>query len=398
MLHQSIKNEHGLPVPGEEALAHHHRVKTHLIKKIQSSKEGHIPFYDFMADTLYAPGLGYYQVGTEKFGEQGDFITAPVLSPLFGYCIGNQCAEVFKQLESPMILEFGAGTGALAGNILSQLEKLHQLPTHYYILEPSPTLQQQQQQYLQEHVPHLWQRVQWIHELPTSGCEGVIIANEVLDAMAVHRFQINDHHHEEWCVTVDDEGEFQWLLNSASEELNQAIDGIQQQLSHPMASGYTSEYNPMVTGWINSLNDCLSKGMVLLIDYGFPREEYYHPQRSTGTLMCHYRHYAHGDPFLWVGLQDITSHVDFTAVAESAINQDLSVAGFTHQGGFLLGCGIDRLLESNTQDKHYLAMAQQVKRLTLPHEMGELFKVMALTRGIHGPLMGFRLFDQRHRL
>lgn len=351
-----------------------------------------MPFVRFMQQALYAPGLGYYSSGQQKFGKKGDFITAPELSPLFSQCVARQCFQVLSSLTSPIILEFGAGSGVMAVDILLMLENLNVLPEAYWILELSVELQQRQMHLFKERAPHLLPKVKWLSTLPDSSFEGIILANEVLDAMPVHKFRMQNTLEEAY-VAVKEKA-FIWHWDQPSDSLKKAIE----QLDVDFTNGYESEINPFMEGWIKSLSACLSRGLILLIDYGFPRREYYHPDRSMGTIMCHYQHRAHSNPLLSVGLQDITAHVDFTAVAESAVNNDLDVEGYTHQAAFLIDCGITDLLQNAKDDIEQFNWNNQVKQLTLPSEMGELFKVVALTKEFEEELLGFRTLNRLETL
>lgn len=390
-----------LPLPTSEAVVH----SQHLIATIRqtiSEAGGAIPFADFMAQALYTPGLGYYSAGVHKLGLQGDFITAPEISPLFSQCVARQCQQVLAAFNDSVILEFGAGSGKMAANILEELNQLACLPSRYFILEVSADLQQRQRATLQARVPELLNRVQWLDRLPEQPLQGVILANEVLDAMPVQRFHLDEQEISEFYVSIDDlnappsETPFVWqILPTRNESLRIAVETLRPTL--PV--GYISEINLALPAWVQSIADRLAAGMVLLIDYGFPCHEYYHPQRDQGTLMCHYQHWAHDDPLILTGLQDITAHVNFTAVAEAALTADLQISGYTTQANFLLACGLPELLSAhNSGDtKTYWQLTQQAKILTLPSEMGELFKVMALTRHFDIPLLGF-VRDERAKL
>lgn len=354
------------------------------IKQTINQAGSRISFYEFMNHALYAPNLGYYSAATRKFGAEGDFITAPEISPLFSHCIARQCQQVLATIEeNGVILEFGAGSGIMAADILKQLETLDSLPKKYFILEISADLQQRQRATLEKHVPHLIDRIEWLQQLPDKQLNGVILANEVLDAMPVHRFRLDEQGISEFYVTVED-SEFKWqILPTENQELQQEVEKLRPNL--PI--GYISEINLALPAWIQSLP--LATGLVLLIDYGFPSNEYYHPQRNEGTLMCHYRHQTHDNPLINVGLQDITAHVNFTAIADAAITANLNVAGYTNQANFLLALGLEPNIDPN-DTKAYLQQAQQIKTLVLPSEMGELFKVMALTANFDDPLVGFK--------
>jgi SAM-dependent MidA family methyltransferase len=296
------------------------------------------------------------------------------------------------------ILEFGAGSGALAVDVLGELERLGRLPGHYLILERSAELRARQQQRITEQLPHLRERVSWLDGLPGPGFSGVLLANEVLDAMPAERFHWTGAGIEQFYVTCHGKG-FDWCLQAAQDDtLVAAIQAVQRACE--LAAGYVSEINLSIAPWLESVAGLIDRGMLLLSDYGYPRHEYYHPQRNRGTLMCHYRHRAHDDPFLWPGLQDITTHVDFTAVAEAGVAAGLDVTGYTTQAGFLLDCGLDTLLQASgpVDSASYIKAAQQVKQLTLPGEMGERFAFIGLARAVDGPLPGFRMQDRRQNL
>ncbi|MCK5717979.1 MAG: SAM-dependent methyltransferase [Thiomargarita sp.] len=381
-----------LPPPHPEALALSQSLSTQIIDNIHQAG-GQIPFVDFMKQALYTPKLGYYSSGLRKFGKSGDFTTAPEISPFFAQCLANQCQQVLADFDDPVILEFGAGSGIMAADILTALENLHCLPTQYWILEVSAALRDRQQETLKKHVPHLLERVQWLDQLPQQAIQGVILANEVLDAMPIHRFCVEEQGISELYVGYQD-SKFVWQQQVTE---HQAFKEAVTQLQLPV--GYISEMNLALSAWIQTISDILAKGLILLIDYGFPSHEYYHPERSQGTLMCHYRHHAHSDPLTLVGLQDITAHVDFTAVAHAAHAAGLHVSGYTRQAQFLLATGLPDLLSKldfhDTQN--YLQQTQHAKTLILPNEMGDLFKVIALTRDIDTPLSGF-VRDDRCRL
>jgi len=368
-----------------------------LIRGEIAAAQGRIPFDRFMELALYAPGLGYYSAGSLKFGAAGDFVTAPEVSSLFGRCLARQSRQVLDELGGGGILEFGAGTGKLAADLLTELVALGGMPERYLILELSPELRQRQRAALTERVPELLDRVHWLDRLP-KGFRGVILGNELLDAMPVQRFRVAGGGLQEEFVTCHD-GFVPEYGEIATPRLAEALTALQAQ-GLAQAVGYASEINLRLGPWVMALSETLEAGAVLLIDYGYPRSEYYHPQRSMGTLMCHYRHRAHSDPFRLVGLQDITAHVDFSAVADAARAVDLAVGGYTTQAFFLLGCGLDRLAaDSDPGDPQaHLRLMQEVRRLTLPTQMGESFKVIGLTRGLAAPLIGFGLRDLRDRL
>jgi SAM-dependent MidA family methyltransferase len=335
---------------------------------------GWISFARYMELVLYEPGLGYYTGGARKFGAEGDFVTAPELGSLFGRTLARQLRDV-----SSVILEFGAGTGALAEALLGQAD------FDYTILETSADLRQRQQ-------ARLGGRVKWLDRLPDR-IRGVIIANEVADAIPVQAVAWRPEGVMERGVSVID-GKLVWAERPATGELlaeAQAID---------VPVPYESEIGLIGRSWMRELAQRLEQGAIFVIDYGFPRREYYHPQRAAGTLMCHYRHQAHGDPFAHPGEEDVTAHVDFTALAEAAADAGLDVLGYTTQAQFLVNCGITEVLgEANLDNAlHYAPLAAEAQKLLSPAEMGELFKVLAVGRGVAAPLLGFARGDRRHTL
>ena len=379
------------PMPSAEAQAHSEALIAQIREAITAAA-GSIPFHRYMDMALYAPGLGYYSAGSRKFGPAGDFVTAPEVSPLFSQCLARQCDQVLASVPGD-ILEFGAGTGTMAADILLKLERMEALPARYRILELSAELQQRQHQTLQQKAPHLLGRIEWLSELPEE-FRGVVLANEVLDAMPVHRVQRRGGQWQELSVGWDGR-RFCWQSASLTDaRVRDRLKGLEQ-LPEP----YTTEVCTRAADWVAQLGAMLQEGLILLIDYGFPRHEYYHPERSQGTLMCHYRHRAHPDPFVYPGLQDITAHVDFTVVAEAALAAGLSVYGYTNQAMFLLASGLEQAMDGVEDAEQQYRLAQQIKTLTLPSEMGELFKVMALGKGLSDlPLMGFALNDLRGKL
>ncbi|MCK5382707.1 MAG: SAM-dependent methyltransferase [Gammaproteobacteria bacterium] len=371
---------------------------TSIIHEEIAAAGGSLPFSRFMELCLYAPGMGYYSAGRRKFGPGGDFVTAPEVSPLFGRALARACAPLLASLGGGDMLEFGAGSGQLAIDLLGELATLGCLPERYLILERSADLRLRQQEALGRHLPQLLDRVAWIDALPEPGFRGVMLANEVLDAMSVERFQWDGERASLFHVRSETDS-FAWQLQAGC--TTDTTDPATARLSGlDLAAGYESEINTSLQPWLQAVSESLEQGLVLLIDYGYPQHEFFHPQRSSGTLMCHYRHHAHADPLIWPGLQDITAHVDFTAVAEAAVAADLEVAGYTTQAWFLLDCGLEELLQQSgpIESTDYLKAAQQAKTLLLPGEMGERFKCIGLTRGVDMPLPGFRLQDQRERL
>ncbi len=381
--------------PSADAQAHSQRLVEH-IRAVITACGGAIPFADFMALALYAPGLGYYMAGAHKLGTGGDFVTAPEISPLFGQCLARAISPVLKTLGGGSILEVGAGCGTLAVQILETLIPLGCPPQTYQILEISPDLRERQQQTIERQ--GLVDRVQWLDRLPGSW-RGVILANEVVDALPVARFRIRAEHIEEIWVTWQDGGFREFFDPPASPGLIQAVEALHRQ-GLATDDGYQSEVNLQAGSWLTALVKGFEAGAVYLIDYGYPRVGYYHPERHQGTLRCHYRQQVHADPYRWVGLQDITSDVNFSDLAEAAVTAGLRVSGFTSQAHFLLSLGIDRLLPdpNSVSLQTYLTLTGGIKRLMLPGEMGERFQVLGLSRQLEEPLAGFDGRDGRGRL
>ncbi len=391
----------GLPPPAEHERARAAALVERICAEIAASAEGAIDFARYMELALYAPGLGYYTASDAAIGARGDFVTAPELSPpLFAACLARQCAEILSTLgggggAGASLLEVGAGSGRLAAELLKALAALEQLPEFYYLLELSPAWRACQRETLAREVPWFLERVQWLEALPDKGLRGVVLANELLDALPVVRFRIGRGGDVRQLKVGWEGGRFVWRERPAEDVVTARLADLD------LPEGYTSEIGLEAEAWVRRLGGALEAGVMLLVDYGFPRAEFYHPQRREGTLMCHYRHRAHGDPLILTGLQDITAHVDFSAVAAAGREAGLELLGYTSQGAFLLGCGLEVLAGEPLADpRAQLERAQAIKKLTLPHEMGELFKVIALGRGIADgpPLCGFRWQDRRARL
>jgi SAM-dependent MidA family methyltransferase len=370
-----------LPTPPAEALAHSARLAA-LIRDEIATNGGWISFARYMQLALYAPGLGYYTAGARKLGREGDFITAPEMTPLFGQTLARQAAQVLET-GLDQILEIGAGSGALAAALLAELERMDRLPRQYCILEVSPDLRERERDLLALKVPHLLERVVWLNQLPTV-FPGLIIANEVLDAMPVHMVRMAASGAEEAGVALEDQS-FAWAWRPAGPELHAAAQALQ------LPEGYQTEIQLVARGFVRALAQSMARGVILLIDYGFPEHEYYLAQRSEGTLMCHYRHHAHADPFFLPGLQDITSHIDFSAMARAGEEAGLDLLGYTGQAQFLINCGItDILLRTSPENVvAYAPQAAAAQQLLSPSEMGELFKVIAFGKDYATPLLGF---------
>ena len=367
-----------LPPADATSAAHSQRVAEHLRARIG---DGMISFAEFMHEALYAPGLGYYSAGARKFGAAGDFVTAPEVSAVFGRLVAGQMAEVMANIDDSEVLEIGAGSGKLAADMLQQFERLDALPRRYNILEVSADLIQRQQALLRETVPHLYERVAWIPDWPLV-FRGAVVANEILDAIPFERFVMRNGRVWQRCVRLVDDG-FDWTEREAPLRLEQAVRDIEADLRHPLPDGYESDVSPAAAVWMAELADAVDHGAIFLFDYGVARREYYAADRAGGWLRCHFRHRAHNDPLRLPGIQDITTWVDFSAVAAVAAVAGLDILGYSPQAQFLLGAGLDRELDlaAVQSPQQQLALSGQVKTLTLPGEMGEHFKCMALGRG-----------------
>ena len=385
----------GLP-PLEPALTEHGKaVAAHLRDAIQHAN-GWLSFETWMHLALYAPNLGYYTAGSAKLADgpvdttpRGDFVTAPELSPLFGQTLASQVAHVLRDTGTTRVLEFGAGTGALADALIGELDALG-LAVTYDIVEVSADLRDRQRQKLARY----GSRVNWLDKLPDafSGC---VVANEVLDAMPVRLFRWDEQGQLLERGVALEGNAFVWSDRLADATLTNAVAA-----RIPPLPGYVSEINLQAEAWIQAMGQWLTRGAALLIDYGFPQREYYHPQRAGGTLMCHFRHHAHADPLILAGLQDITAHVDFTAMADAALAAGLDVEGYTSQARFLIEAGLpQRLAALNPNDpRSHAQAAGPVQKLLSEAEMGELFKVLAIGKGLSAPLPAFLHGDRRHAL
>jgi SAM-dependent MidA family methyltransferase len=377
-----------------------------MLREALVAAGGWLSFERYMELALYAPGLGYYSAGSAKIGSGGDFVTAPEISDLFSRCVARQCAEVLS-VTGGEILELGAGTGRMAATVLESLAAEGVLPERYSILEVSADLAQRQRERLRSLPDALRQRVVWLERLPERPIRGVVLANEVLDALPCRRFVIGSE---------SDEASGRTPLSSVL-ELGVALEGdafisrarapdsalavacaALLELPQSLPPGYTSEACLRVEPWIASVGECLDRGLILLFDYGLPRSHYYHPQRVSGTLRCHFKQLAHDDPYVNVGVQDITAWVDFTRVAEAAVATGLDVTGFCTQAAFLLATGIERFAAEADGIVEQTRRAGEARRLLLPGEMGEAFKVMALGRDYDAAPAGFALQDLRHSL
>jgi SAM-dependent MidA family methyltransferase len=395
------------PLDAEQA--QHGALVLQTVRAAIERQGGWLSFDDYLRIVLYAPGLGYYSAGSGKIGSGGDFVTAPEVSELFGRALARQCAEVL-QLAGGDVLELGAGSGALAAGVLVSLQQLGRLPQHYYILEVSADLRWRQQQRLASLPAELRSRVRWLDALPETPLAGVVLANEVADALPFKRFVIGADALLERGVALSAQGQLIDADRPADSALRAQVALIAASLPAPASgapasgapwpwpAGYQSELCPMLLPWIAAIAAALSHGAVLLIDYGLARHEYYHPQRFDGTLRCHFRQRAHEQPLLYPGLQDISAWVDFTRVAEAGVDAGLTLAGYCTQAAFLLANGIEADVAASETTLDRARLAFQARELLLPGAMGETFKVMALTRGLTAPLRGFQYQDLRGSL
>ncbi len=385
-----------LPQPDEVAVKHSQLLVDHIRRALVS---GPISFAEYMQLALYEPGLGYYMAGAQKFGARGDFTTAPEVSSLFGQCMAKQCGEVLRMINGGSVLELGAGSGRLATSVLNAM--CDTPPEHYFILEPSAELRHRQSDNLERELDaNLYARIQWLDTLPTDFV-GVCIANEVMDALPVELFAKIDGGVVQLCVHYD-EDQLSYTYRAAPDALRQMVNEIEDELQASFAPGYRSEVCTLLAPWIASLAKSMKKGVLLLSDYGYPRHEYYLGERDTGTLACYYQHHFHDDVFFHPGLQDITAHVDFTRVVEAGSAAGMALLGYTSQSSFLLNNGISTLaatqLETCSSEQSQLMLAQEIKTLTLPGEMGERFQFMALGKNLPLSLQGFATQDLSHRL
>lgn len=404
----------GLPAPGPEAAAHGRRAEKLIRRRIE--QEGAIPFSEYMDICLNAPGVGYYMAGAAKFGPEGDFVTAPEISPLFGRCVARQIEEVLELLGGGEILEIGGGTGAFAESCLAELARRGAAPRRYRILETSPDLRDRQRRRLAP------LGAEWLDTLPEEPFDGVVFANEVADALPVERFRLSPEGVESMHVGAGPEG-LRWVARPACRALRGHVRAVEGRLGRRLgAPGYESEWCPSLPGWLEAVAARLRRGLVLVFDYGYGEAEYYHPDRDRGALRCHYRHRSHDDPLILPALQDITASVDFSALARAGDAAGLDRAGFTTQAWFLLECGITDLLaelgadpgaeigigEGDVGDgldgadggrrcgaSRYAAHAHAVRQLTLPGEMGERVRVLGLGRALGGAAAALRGFAGR---
>ncbi|HEX5756554.1 MAG TPA: SAM-dependent methyltransferase [Arenimonas sp.] len=375
-----------LPEPSPDALAHSQRLQA-LIHAQIAAAGGALPFSRYMELALYAPGLGYYSAGARKFGAEGDFVTAPELGPTFAECVAQALAPVLVQIGAEaQFLELGGGSGAFAEAVLRHLQRLGALPSVYAILEPSADLRQRQRERLQTALPaELFARCRWLDGPLEAPWRGVLFANEVIDALPTPRFAIRDGEVFEEHVVRGHDGQLLRVDQPADALLRAAVRHVERDLGAPLPDGYRSELLPQLPYWIQAVGGLLEQGAMLFVDYGYPRREYYLPERRDGTLVCHYRHRAHGDPFHLPGLQDLTAFVDFTALAEAGVHAGFDFAGYCSQASFLINCGLGERIQAidaiDDEAERYRRHGE-IKRLTLPGEMGERFQVMGFQRDV----------------
>lgn len=387
-----------LPEPGADELAHSRQLAALIRNEIAAS--GPLPFSRYMMLALYAPGLGYYSAGRTKFGAAGDFVTAPELGSLYARCIAHAVAASLRELGADAdFLELGGGSGAFAVAALGELQRRDALPRRYLLLEPSADLRARQHERIARELPaEIAARVHWLDRPPQEAWQGVLFANEVIDALPSTRFAI--HAGEVYEEHIDLAGDGLRRVDRPADALVAgAVRHVERELGTALPDGYRSEILPQLPYWLQAVAAPLARGLALFVDYGYPRREFYLPERSDGTLVCHYRHHAHADPLHWPGLTDITAFVDFTALAEAGVGAGFDLVGYAPQGQFLLGSGLlDLVAEAGDDPLEHLRRVAEVKRLTLPGEMGERFQAMAFARGLADPLPSLRAFDRSRRL
>ena len=367
-----------LPTPDDASLNHSSIVLEELNKKINTN-QGWINFADFMQFILYEPGLGYYSSGTRKIGVGGDFTTAPEISNLFGRCLANCVIKILKSCPKQMILEIGGGSGQLAFDILTQLDNRGFVPDQYYILEISADLKDRQQRFLAKLPNNLLEKVIWLDSLPENLITGVILGNEVLDAMPCRRFRIQDEDVHEIGISCTN----QRLIEKdklADEDIKNSVHKIEKELNRRFTNGFVSEIRPDYRNWFSTISSSLVSGAIVFIDYGYSRGEYYSADRSTGTLVCHYQNMAHYDPLFLPGVQDLSAWVDFSLVADNGLEHGCKVETYTSHRDFLLSTGILELVDQISDQNQRFKINHAVKQLLLPSQMGDRFKFMLLSK------------------
>ncbi|MCF6767878.1 SAM-dependent methyltransferase [Thiotrichales bacterium 19S11-10] len=373
-----------------------------MVEKIKEEikKSQRLFFNEYMQMALYTPNFGYYASATNPIGHLGDFMTAPELTPIFAQCFANGFIEIFDEVPESSILEFGAGNGSFASQLLLMLEEKKKLPQRYFILEVSPYLKERQRKTFKEQIPHLLDHIDWLDRLPEKNSfKGIIFANEVLDAMSVVRFVKRDNKYYELAVTVKND-QLELIEVEARSVVKDAILKIEDEVGD-LSDGYTSEINLWIKDWIKSVANTLNQGAVYIVDYGYDRKEYYRDDRLMGTMQCYFKHKAHDNVLWYPGTQDITAHVDFTEVANGAIEAGLTFEGYTTQSSFLISCGLDKIYQrqyDKLPTKLQLELATHTKTLMMPGQMGEVFKVMALSQQLKTSLPGFEFRDLSFKL
>lgn len=394
-----LRTNVSLPAPSRDESEHSDRLREYIAAKINANG-GSIHFADYMHHALYAPGLGYYSAGLQKFGAQGDFLTAPEISSLFSLCLARFIGKILEICGHGDVLEVGPGSGVMASDMWSHWRTQSTQPAHYFLLEVSADLRDRQRARLAAQAPKVFSRFRWLDDLPRSGFRGVVVANEVLDAMPVHLFDTkNDAVWERHVRTHGDQ--FVWEKVPISE--GPVWERVQLLMDNWRADDvpeYQSEINLAMGLWLARAAPMLDQGVILVLDYGYTQREYYHSQRTQGTLMCYYKHHSHGNPLIYPGLQDITASIDFTALAGTAVACGLDVLGFTTQAHFLLSAGLGELMihEGDSNEMVRLKRAQEAKKLLMPGEMGELIKVLVLGKNLPEDIPALHPFDLRSKL
>ncbi len=386
-----------LPTPSPDERAHSERLCALIRDNIRT--HGPMLFARFMDLVLYAPGLGYYSAGKTKFGAAGDFVTAPELGPLFAQCLCRAFMPALREIENPILFEVGPGSGALVADLLLELERLGQLPKRYWMLECSAELRARQRETLQLRCPHLLSLAEWLDAPPSAPWQGVLLANEVIDALPVTRFVLHSGGVYLEHVALDANDQFVLVERPATGMAATQIEALLASLPEPLPHPYRSEFRPELPAWLMAVLGQMRRGLALLSDYGYPRREFYLPERRNGTLMCHYRHRSHANPLILPGLQDLTASVDFTALAEAGLGVGFELAGYTTQAQFLFSSGLSEFLEraNALPEIERLRLTSQAKRLVLPGDMGDRFQFLGLRRALTTELPAFSS-DHRRRL
>lgn len=379
----------------DPSLDHSLLVREQLIQHI-NTRDGWISFEEFIDFVMYKPGLGYYSAGAEKIGHSGDFTTAPEISKLFGMALANQITPILDHYQSPSIIEIGAGTGKLAFDIMRQLNDYQVNFDRYYILELSADLKQRQQSMLSHLPTKTLNKIVWLDSIPVDSIDGVIIANEVIDALPFTRFKSQNGQVYELGISVEDNQLIE-QPRLADEILSNTVDSIAKEIGMTFQDGYTSEIRINFGSWFRTIESMLSSGSIFFVDYGYSRQEYYDEERTNGSMICHYRNVAHEDPLSNLGIQDISASVDFSQLADVALQRNIEVGFFTSQADFLINAEILGVIESVIDEGLKMRLTQEVKQLLLPNQMGEVFKCMLLNKNIN-PDNFDGIKDLRHTL